>query len=123
MPTCGNGKICYVEIPALDIAHSAQFYGGVFGWKIRQRSNGSIAFDDGVGEVSGAFVLGRPPMREAGLLIYIMVDSVESCVQRVEASGGSIVQPLGVDAPEIPARFIVPAGKVQGLYHQPAAIR
>jgi hypothetical protein len=25
-PTFGNGKICYVEIPATDIARSADFY-------------------------------------------------------------------------------------------------
>ena len=49
-PTTGNGKICYVEMPALDIERSAAFYAGVFGWPIRQRGDGSTAFDDGVGD-------------------------------------------------------------------------
>ena len=31
-PTLANGKICYVEIPANDIAQSAEFYRAVFGW-------------------------------------------------------------------------------------------
>ena len=60
-PTLKNGKICYIEIPATDIARSADFYQRVFGWNIRQRGDGSSAFDDSVGEVSGSWRLGRPP--------------------------------------------------------------
>jgi len=60
-PTYGNGKICYIEIPATDIARSAEFYQRSFGWTIRTRGDGSTAFDDGVGQVSGAWVLDRPP--------------------------------------------------------------
>jgi len=118
-PTFNNGKICYIEIPATDIKTSAAFYEKVFGWETRTRSNGSIAFDDGVGEVSGTWTLGRKPMSEVGLLIYIMVDSVEATVEAVIASGGKIVQPIGADAPEITARFTDPAGNVLGLYQQP----
>ena len=32
-PTTINGKICYIEMPALDIRRSADFYAKVFGWK------------------------------------------------------------------------------------------
>jgi predicted enzyme related to lactoylglutathione lyase len=53
-PTVGNGKICYVEMPASDIERSAAFYKSVFGWSVRTRGDGSTAFDDGVGEVSGS---------------------------------------------------------------------
>ena len=119
-PTMGNGKVCYIEIPATDIKTSASFYQSVFGWNIRTRGDGSVAFDDGVGEVSGAWVRGRPPMTEVGLLIYIMVDSVADTVDKVTANGGKIVQPIGADAPEITARFSDPAGNVLGLYQQPS---
>jgi len=119
-PTMGNGKVCYIEIPATDIKTSASFYQTVFGWNIRTRGNGSVAFDDGVGEVSGAWVLGRPPMTAVGLLIYIMVDSVADAVDKVTANGGTIVQPTGADAPEITARFSDPAGNVLGLYQEPS---
>ena len=118
-PTFGNGKICYIEIPATDIARSAEFYRRVFGWNIRQRTNGSTAFDDGVGEVSGTWVLARPPSELPGLLIYIMVDSVAATVDLVVANGGEIVQPIGADAPEITARFRDPGGNVIGLYQHP----
>ena len=118
-PTCGNGKVCYIEIPASDIKASVAFYEKVFGWRIRTRGDGSVAFDDGVGEVSGTWRLGRKPMSEVGLLIYIMVDSVAATVDAVIANGGKIVQPIGGDAPEITARFTDPAGNILGLYQQP----
>jgi len=118
MPNYANGKICYVEIPAQDIQRSADFYTQVFGWKTRKRGDGSTAFDDGVGEVSGTWVRGRKPMSEVGLLFYIMVDDAESAVKAVSAAGGEIVQPIGADAPEITARFRDPGGNVIGIYQQ-----
>jgi hypothetical protein len=36
------------------------------------------------------------------------------------ANGGEIVQLIGVDAPEITARFSDPAGNVVGLYQEPS---
>ncbi len=118
-PTFANGKICYLEIPATDIELSSNFYKQVFGWNIRTRGDGSLAFDDGVGEVSGTWVTGRPPSGNPGLLLYIMVDSVETAAQAVLANGGEIVQPIGADAPEITARFRDPGGNVIGLYQNP----
>ena len=120
-PTLKNGKICYVEIPAIDIQRSSEFYQKVFGWKTRLRGDGPTAFDDSVGEVSGTWVLGRAPMGEVGLLIYIMVDSVEQAVAAVVKHGGQIAQPIGADAPEITARFRDPAGNVLGLYQEPSS--
>jgi len=121
MPTTSaNGKICYIEIPARDIQGSATFYKAVFGWNIRQRGDGNMAFDDTIGEVSGTWILGRPPATTPGLLIYIMVDSVDKTVEAVVANGGEIAQPIGADAPEITARFRDPAGNVIGLYQEPS---
>ena len=119
-PTFANGKICYIEMPSTDAARSSEFYQRVFGWNIRQRGDGSIAFDDGVAEVSGTWVHGRPPASTPGLLVYVMVDSVADTLDSVVANGGEIVQPIGADAPEITARFRDPAGNVIGLYQQPS---
>jgi predicted enzyme related to lactoylglutathione lyase len=118
-PTVGNGKICYIEIPAVDIPRSVEFYEKVFGWKTRSRGNGQTAFDDGVGEVSGTWVNGRPPSAEPGLLLYVMVDSVAETIDAIIANGGEIVQPIGIDAPEITARFRDPGGNIIGLYQEP----
>ena len=119
MPTAKHGKICYIEMPAGDAQTSADFYQRAFGWTIRTRADGAIAFDDTTGEVSGAFVLGRTPMAP-GLMVYIMVDSVADAIKQVEAHGGEIVQPIGVDPGEITARFRDPGGNVIGLYQEPA---
>ena len=118
-PTLANGRICYIEMPAADIARSADFYKRVFGWTIRKRGDGSTAFDDASGEVSGTWVLGRPPAAKPGLRFYIMVDSVAATIDAVVAQGGEIVQPIGADAPEITARFRDPGGNVIGLYQEP----
>src|SRR5438128_11810778 len=85
MPTFANGKICYLEMPATDIARSAEFYKGVFGWTIRRRGDGSTAFDDTVNEVSGTWVRGRPAAAEPGLLVYIMVASAAAAAEAVVA--------------------------------------
>ena len=119
-PILGNGKICYLEIPASDIALSAKFYERCFGWELRTRGDGATAFDDGVGQVSGTWVLGRPPASQPGLMVYIMVDSVADTLEKIVAAGGQIVQPIGGDAPEITARFRDPGGNVIGLYEEPA---
>src|SRR3989442_1803228 len=86
-PSLGNGKICYVEIPATDVRRSAEFYETVFGWQTRRRGDGALAFDDGVGQVSGTWVTGRPPSTSPGLLIYVMVDSVAATLDAVVANG------------------------------------
>ncbi len=119
-PTLANGKICYIEIPAAEITRSSEFYRAVFGWNVRQRGDGHLAFDDGVGQVSGTWVAGRPPATQPGLLMYVMVDSVDATLQAVVSHGGRVVQPVGADAPEITARFADPAGNVIGLYQHPA---
>jgi uncharacterized protein len=118
-PRNANGKICYIEIPAADVQRSADFYKSVFGWEIRRRGDGATAFDDGV-EVSGAFVTGRPPSREAGLLFYVMVADIEATARAVAANGGVIVQPADLATHDVVARFRDPAGNLIGLYQERA---
>ena len=117
-PTHANGKICYVEIPAKDIAQSSAFYSAVFGWETRKRGDGAVAFDDTVGQVSGTWVKGRPPLTTVGILIYIMVHDIEATSAAIQSNGGEIVQPVCADAPEVTARFRDPAGNVLGLYQE-----
>src|SRR5258708_13697103 len=93
-PTFANGKICYIEMPATDIARSSEFYQRVFGWNVRKRDNGSVAFDDTVGQVSGSWVLGRPPSTTPGLMLYIMADSVPVTVEAAVANRDPTLQPI-----------------------------
>jgi predicted enzyme related to lactoylglutathione lyase len=118
-PTYRTGKICYIELPAVDVQQSAEFYQRAFGWAIRRRGDGATAFDDTVNEVSGAWVLDRPPAIEPGLMIYIMVADAVAAVEAVVAAGGEIVQPIDPNASEVFAWFRDPAGNVLGIYQQP----
>jgi uncharacterized protein len=117
-PNYRTGKICYIEIPASDISESAQFYQQVFGWHIRQRSDGSTAFDDTIGEVSGTWVLGRPPSSNPGLIVSIMVANAATTIEAIIAAGGKIVQPVDPEEQEVYALFRDPAGNILGIYQQ-----
>jgi predicted enzyme related to lactoylglutathione lyase len=115
-----DGKICYVEIPAIDAEASARFYADVFGWKVRTRGDGQLAFDDPTGAVSGSWVRGRPASGEPGMLTYIMVDRIEAALAEISARGGRAVTPrtpLGASG-EAFATFLDPAGNLVGLYQQ-----
>jgi len=50
-----HGKMCYLEIPANRVEDSARSYSDIFGWKVRERGDGNLAFDD-TGGVSGTWV-------------------------------------------------------------------
>jgi predicted enzyme related to lactoylglutathione lyase len=118
-PMYRTGKICYIEIPATNVHQSAEFYSRAFSWKIRQRGDGSTAFDDTVNEVSGTWVLGRPVGAQPGLIVYIMVASAADAVNAVVSAGGEIVEPVDPQAREVVATFRDPAGNVMGIYQQP----
>jgi len=118
-PHYGNGKICYLELPSRDIDESSSFYQSVFDWKVRRRGDGSVAFDDGVNEVSGTWRTDRKPTSEVGLLVHIMVDDIKITMQKIIDRGGTIVRPLGLDAPEITAWFQDLSGNILGLYQEP----
>jgi predicted enzyme related to lactoylglutathione lyase len=116
-PTYGNGKICYLELPATDVGRSSEFYREVFGWALRPRGDGRIAFDDGVGEVSGTWTTALKPSA-AGILIYLMVDDARATLKQIVAKGGEVVEDVGAHPPEVTALFRDPAGNVLGLYQQ-----
>jgi predicted enzyme related to lactoylglutathione lyase len=115
-PTFGSGKICYLELPARDIEVSSIFYRDVFGWTLRREDGGNVAFDDGVGQVSGLWTLDAAPMADAGIVVSIMVDDTAAACERVVHHGGSIVSPADPDAGEKIARFRDPAGNLMSVY-------
>jgi uncharacterized protein len=92
-------------------------------WSVRKRDEGSTAFDDTIGEVSGIWVLGCSAQREAGYLISIMVDNAEATVRKIQTEGCEIVKPIGADYPEITARFRDPAGNLLGIYQEPTSYK
>lgn len=119
-PTMAHGKICYIVIPARDIAEAASFYESVFSWHIRRRDDGSVAFDDSVGQVSGTFVIGLPPSTTQGVFIHIMVANLDETMAAITVNDGTVLEGPGRDLPEITARFSDPSGNVFGIYQEPS---
>jgi uncharacterized protein len=117
-PTLGNGKICYLEIPAKDVEVSSSFYHKSFGWRLRSHQDGSTAFDDGIGEVSGMWVLDKKPMTEPGIIISIMVDDADATSKLVISNGGKIVNTMKMEGGEVIVHFIDPAGNFMGIYQE-----
>ncbi len=113
-PTLATGKICYLQIPATDVERSSHFYRDAFGWELRTRGDGSIAFDDAVKEVSGSWVTGRPP----GIMVHVMVADLDAAIAAVSAAGGEILDP-DAEPHERVAHVRDPAGNVIGVYQEP----
>ena len=114
-----RAEVRYLQIPTGDPERSAAFYEAVFGWEVRRRGDGAIAFDDSSGHVSGMWVTGHSISAEPGLLIYIRVEDVERALAAIEAHGGEIVMPFTPQKPiEAIATFRDPAGNVLGVFHE-----
>ena len=114
-------RLCYLEVPAVDVYESAAFYEKVFGWNIRHRESDRPSFDDATGYVSGAWVAARDISREPGLLPYIWVDGIDAALARVAAHGGAVVETPHPDHPGSTcwiATFRDPAGNLIGMYQE-----
>jgi predicted enzyme related to lactoylglutathione lyase len=79
-----------------------------------------VKFDDTVGEVSGTWVTGRVPSAEPGLVVYMLVESVEQTLDKIREAGGEVVTPLTPQGEgEAFATFRDSAGNVLGIGQQP----
>lgn len=121
-PVFANGKICYLEIPAIDIHQSAEFYSAVFGWKIRNDGEEQLSFDDTAGQVSGTWVLNRQPADTRGIMISLMVYDIDESKKLVIENGGKIISSPGENDGETFCIFSDPAGNVFCMYEDKSSI-
>lgn len=117
-----HGKICYLEIPAKTAQASADFYSSIFGWDVRKRGDGELAFDD-AGGVSGTWVKESDRTADEGTRTYIMVDDIAKTLKQIEKEGGRVLQRRtaigsGMGAFAI---FADPVGNEFGLYEEPGS--
>ncbi len=115
-----HGKICYLEIPADTAEASAAFYSRIFGWKVRTRGDGELAFDD-AGGVSGTWVKASDRTPDERTRTYIMVDDIADALKAIEAAGGRVLTPrteIGQGMGSF-AAFADPVGNEFGLYEEP----
>jgi predicted enzyme related to lactoylglutathione lyase len=116
-----HGKISYLEIPAKTAEASAEFYSSIFGWKVRTRGDGELAFDD-PGGVSGTWVKESDRTPDETTRAYITVDDIADALKRIEAAGGRVLTPRKEIGPGMGAfaAFADPVGNEFGLYEEPA---
>jgi uncharacterized protein len=106
-----HGRVCYLQIPAIDTVRSAEFYEAVFGWRIERpypefEAPGLI----------GQWVADRAVTRDAGPLFWIAVSSVSETMERAAANGGEIINGPVQDGPHrILATIGDPAGNPVGI--------
>lgn len=117
-PAFAHGKICYIQMPAIDVPTSADFYQQVFNWSIRKRGDGAVAFDDGVGEVSGVWETTRMAADDPGMLVSIMVRDAVATAEAIAAAGGTIVDAPDPSQSEVHGTFRDPAGNLLSIYEQ-----
>jgi predicted enzyme related to lactoylglutathione lyase len=115
------GKLSYVQIPAADVQASAAFYRAVFGWAVLGGGDDHLSFADASGDLIGAWVTGRPPSVEPGILPYIYVDDVDASSASIVSHGGEIVRPVYREGELLVATFRDPAGNVLGIWQDGAA--
>ena len=122
-------KVVHFEIPVDDTARAREFYGSAFGWDLNEADMGggniyttvtTTAIDESTrlptepGAINGG--LTQRTADTPTPVITIGVDSIDESLKKVEAGGGSIVQPRT----EIPAGafayFKDSEGNVVGLW-------
>ena len=95
-------KVSWFEIPAEDVRRASEFYGTVFGWAtppmgqdasfaltVKADNNGNPTE---AGGINGGFHK-RQGLSDAGPVINIYVDDIDTKLKAVEAAGGRVIQP------------------------------
>ena len=114
----GHGRLSYIQVPAVNVKESADFYVKVFGWKLRGGDDEHLSFTDATGDMIGAWVTDLAPSRRPGILPFIYVHGVDAIVERIKASGGKIVKAVYPEGDLWVATFRDPAGNVMGIWQQ-----
>lgn len=106
-----QGQVVYLQLPAVGITASADFYEAVFGWSV-DRDGGRFEAPGIIGE----WTVDRPPAGDSGPLVWILADQLGPVLQRIETNGGRVT---GRPQPDGSGRYLVecddPAGNHIGV--------
>ncbi len=84
-----NHQIDYVELPAMDLPTTKEFYSSVFGWKFENYGPEYASFFDG--RLSGGFHTRRSAPAQ-GVLLVIYAEDLGATEAGIRAAGGLIVK-------------------------------
>ena len=95
-----NG-FCHVEIPSKDYDKASKFYYAVFGWETQMIPEMDYAMYKAPSGVNGGFNKHLQINANAGVLLYIEVEDIESSLKKIEENGGTTGQSKTEIAPEM----------------------
>ncbi len=115
----------WVEIRTRSTEKAAEFYENLFGWKVIQKETVSGSdywiFDTGDEPRQdirkGALWL-RPDDANLGVVVYIVVEDIETVLQKVTDLGGKVALSKAPQGPAFKAYFTDPDGNLLGLWQE-----
>ena len=109
-------QVVHFEVGAADHQRLVAFYGDLFGWGLREVSEGYTLIDTrGGGGRNGG--VGRSNTGEPWATFYVEVDDLQGTLERAEALGGAREYgPSPVDDHTETGAFRDPAGNRFGVY-------
>lgn len=105
------GQIGYLQLPAVDIARSADFYESVFGWSADPARGGFQAPG-----MIGQWTTDRPPAGSGGPLLWIRAEDLYPTLTRVTDHGGTVLDRPHLDGARWLAEIADPAGNRIGVF-------
>ena len=108
-------QVVHVEVVGKDGAALQRFYGDIFGWTLDTNNPGGYGMYRQDGGLTGG--IGASPDGGAGhVTFYVTTDEPQGVLDKVAASGGTVIMPLTEVAPETTvALFADPEGHVVGI--------
>jgi len=116
----------WVEIRTRDTDKAAKFYKDLFGWKVvrMETADGTDYWIFNTGDeprmenLRRGALWQRPDDADLGVVIYIVVEDIETVLQKVADLGGKIVLPKTHQGPAFKAYFADPDGNLFGLWQE-----
>lgn len=84
-------RICYVELPASNLASTRTFYGDAFGFALTDYGPSYSCTTTGDVDIG---LQGDPSEASSAPLPIIAVDDLEACFAAVQEAGGTITKPV-----------------------------
>jgi predicted enzyme related to lactoylglutathione lyase len=116
----------WVEIHATDVARSARFYLELFAWKLLERDSADglevLIFDTGAAprleNLRRGGIWQRPAGERLGIVVYVVVDSLDATVARAVQLGGKVVAPKTPQGRNFRACIADPDGNILGIWEE-----
>lgn len=116
-----HGKLSYVEFPAVDLDATKNFFTTVFKWSFTDYGPDYSSFSDQ--GLSGGFYKSdlKSTTDNGAALLVLYSNDLEKTLDKVSASGGSIVKPIFSFPGGRRFHFTEPSGNELAVWSEPLA--